>query len=126
MFADVAGQFSLYGAGPADAVLRGALYDQFFKKDYDPIMQVTTIVGMNYDYALIAASAVFHGGCELGVAECQLDDSIVVNGLALVSVLWCMMSRGSSACTARGRQMRCCVLRRTTSSSRKTTTPSCR
>jgi hypothetical protein len=41
MAADVAGQFSLYGAGPADAVLRAAPYDQFFKKDYDPIMQVT-------------------------------------------------------------------------------------
>jgi hypothetical protein len=40
--ADVAGQFSLYGAGPADAVLRAAPYDQFFKKDYDPIMQVTS------------------------------------------------------------------------------------
>lgn len=38
--ADVAGQFSLYGAGPAADLLRAAPYDQFFKKDYDPIMQV--------------------------------------------------------------------------------------
>jgi hypothetical protein len=36
----VAGQFSLYAAGPPSAVLLAAPYDQFFKKDYDPIMQV--------------------------------------------------------------------------------------
>jgi hypothetical protein len=38
--ADVAGQFSLYGAGLAEPLLLAAPYDQFFKKDYDPIMQV--------------------------------------------------------------------------------------
>jgi hypothetical protein len=40
LVADVSGQFSLYGARPADAVLRAAPYNHFFKKDYDPIMQV--------------------------------------------------------------------------------------
>jgi hypothetical protein len=38
--ADVAGQFSLYAAGPPNEVLLAAPYDQFFKKDYDQIMQV--------------------------------------------------------------------------------------
>jgi hypothetical protein len=38
--ADMAGQFSLYGAGPPVTMLLAAPYDQFFKKDYDPIMQV--------------------------------------------------------------------------------------
>jgi hypothetical protein len=41
--ADVAGQFSLYGAGPAEPLLLAAPYDQFFKKDYDPIMQVNAL-----------------------------------------------------------------------------------
>jgi hypothetical protein len=69
--ADVAGQFSLYGAGPADAVLRAAPYDQFFKKDYDPIMQVTFhgLVGSSCVDASIAASAVSTEGVG-DVAEC--------------------------------------------------------
>lgn len=36
--ADVAGQFSYYAVGSPTPLLLSAPYDQFFKKDYDPIM----------------------------------------------------------------------------------------
>lgn len=34
----MAGQFSLYAVGSPTPLLLSAPYDQFFKKDYDPIM----------------------------------------------------------------------------------------
>jgi hypothetical protein len=36
--ADVAGQFSLYALGPPPPLLLSAPYDQFFSRDYDPIV----------------------------------------------------------------------------------------
>jgi hypothetical protein len=74
--ADVEGQFSLYAAGPPSQVLLAAPYDQFLKKNYDPIMKVWAA----------ATSAVGH------VCSCLFI------GVQLLVCLWLMKILQSVVC----------------------------